>query len=272
MVYYNECDARTAACLRQLMRDGLIPKGDVDDRKIQEVKPKDLEGYSQCHFFAGIGGWPLALLLAGVPDDFPLWTGSCPCQSFSSAGEQRGFEDKRETAGDLWPEFKRLIAARRPALLFGEQVEAAVRVGDGRQSWLDRLARELGKAGYEVGSAVLPALYVGANHWRERIYFVADSSGQSAAPVLKPLGRSEGFDFWHGFWEDRVWFKGPDGKKHGREPGSRLVDDGLPATLALLHGAGNAIVPQQAAEFVAAFFEAKASLVRPRAKAARAGR
>jgi DNA (cytosine-5)-methyltransferase 1 len=250
------------------MRDGLIPQGDVDERDIEDVKKEDLEGYTQAHFFAGIGGWPLALALAGVPDDFPLWTGSCPCQDFSVAGNQPGFEGEK----DLWPEFHRLIAARRPALVFGEQVEAAVRVGDKRQSWLDRLASDLRETGYEVGSAVLSALLVGANHRRERIYFVADSDGESRTPVLKPLGHSEGFDFWHGFWEDRVWFKGSDGKKHGREPNSRLVDDGLPATLALLRGAGNAIVPQLAAEFVSAFFEAKGQMRKPKAKAASAGR
>jgi DNA (cytosine-5)-methyltransferase 1 len=283
MNYYNESNPEAAAWLRGLMREGLIPKGDVDDRDIRKVKKEDLEGYAQCHFFAGIGGWPLALMLAGVPDDFPLWTGSCPCQSFSVAGEQRGFEDER----DLWPTLKRLVAARRPSLLFGEQVEAAVRVGDGRRSWLDRLASDLGKTGYEFGSAVLSSLLVGTNHRRERIYFVADSDGQSGAPVLKPLGRGERgedlvsfvgegqrLDFWHGFWSDRVWYRSKaDGKKHGREPNSRLVDDGLPATLALLRGAGNAIVPQLAAEFIAAFFEAKsARRRRPKAMAARAGR
>jgi DNA (cytosine-5)-methyltransferase 1 len=252
------------------MRDGLIPRGDVDERDIEDVEKADLEGYDQAHFFAGIGGWPLALALAGVPDDFPLWTGSCPCQDFSVAGNQTGFEGER----DLWPEFHRLIAARRPALVFGEQVEAAVRVGDERQSWLDRLASDLRETGYEVGSAVLSALLVGANHRRERIYFVADSDGESRTPVLKPLGRGErGEDFWHGFWSDREWYRSKaDGKKHGREPNSRLVDDGLPATLALLRGAGNAIVPQLAAEFVSAFFEAKGQMRKPKAMAAKAGR
>jgi DNA (cytosine-5)-methyltransferase 1 len=267
------------------MRAGLIPRGDVDERSIKEVRPKDLDGYDQCHFFAGIGGWPLALQLAGVPEGFPLWTGSCPFQSFSAAGKQEGFEDER----DLWPRknrgFYRLIAARRPPLVFGEQVEAAVRVGDERQSWLDRLARDLGNAGYEFGSAVLSSLLVGADHRRERIYFVADSDGQSAAPTLRPLGSGkrgedlvafvgEGrqFDLRQGFWDDREWLKCSDGKRRGRESGAQPVDDGLPEAVALLRGAGNAIVPQLAAEFVTAFFEAKKARRRPKAMAARAGR
>jgi len=35
-----------------------------------------------------IGGWSYALRLAGWGDDRPIWSGSCPCQSFSSAGTQ----------------------------------------------------------------------------------------------------------------------------------------------------------------------------------------
>jgi len=278
--YYNEHDPEAAAWLRELIRKDLIPQGVVDERDIEDVKKKDLEGYDQAHFFAGIGGWPLALKIAGVPEDFPLWTGSCPCQDFSVAGKQEGFEGKR----DLWPEFRRLIAARRPPLVFGEQVEAAVRVGDDRQSWLDRLARDLGKAGYEFGSAVLSSLLVGADHRRERIYFVADSDGQSAAPALRPLGSGKGgedlvalvgdggvFDLPR-FWDDREWLECSDGKRRGRESGAQPVDDGIPEAVALLRGAGNSIVPQLASEFVTAFFEAKSARRRkPKSKAARAG-
>lgn len=59
--YYNEFDPDAAAWLRSLIRRGLIPAGDVDERSIEDVCPTDLRGYTQCHFFAGIGGWPLAL-------------------------------------------------------------------------------------------------------------------------------------------------------------------------------------------------------------------
>ena len=59
--YYNEWDAGAAAWLRELINNKLIPDGYVDERSITEVTPSDLEGFTQCHFFAGIGGWPLAL-------------------------------------------------------------------------------------------------------------------------------------------------------------------------------------------------------------------
>ena len=90
MNYYNEFDPFAAAWLRNLIADSLIPKGDVDDRDIRDVDPKDLKGYTQCHFFTGIAGWSLALQLAGWPDARPVWTGSPPCQPFSAIGNQLG--------------------------------------------------------------------------------------------------------------------------------------------------------------------------------------
>src|SRR4030095_3056253 len=88
--YYNEIDHAAAEWLRALIAAGLIPAGDVDERSIADVGPHDLAGYDQCHFFAGIGGWPYALRLAGWPDDRSVWTGSCPCPPFSPAGEGSG--------------------------------------------------------------------------------------------------------------------------------------------------------------------------------------
>ena len=85
-VYYNEIDAQAAAWLRELIRAGELPAGDVDCRSIVDVRADDLRGYRQAHFFAGIGGWPLALRLADIPTDRSVWTGSCPCQPFSAAG------------------------------------------------------------------------------------------------------------------------------------------------------------------------------------------
>lgn len=71
MNYYNEFDPKTAAWLRELIKAGAIPDGHVDERSIADVSPSDLKGYVQCHFFAGIGGWSLALQLAGWPETNP---------------------------------------------------------------------------------------------------------------------------------------------------------------------------------------------------------
>lgn len=167
--YYNEIDPYAAQWLRNLIAKNLIAPGDVDERSIVDVQPDDLKGYTQCHFFAGIGGWSYAARLAGYPDDRELWTGSCPCQPFSVAGKQQGKEDERH----LWPTFFNLIRARRPAVVMGEQVAAAV-----GKDWLDGVHSDLEGIGYACGAAVVPACAVDAPHRRDRLWFVADAEGQ----------------------------------------------------------------------------------------------
>ena len=162
--YYNEIDPYAAEWLRNLIVAGHIANGDVDERSIEEVEPYDLAGYVQCHFFAGIGGWSLALRLAGWPDNEPVWTGSVPCQPLSSAGQRQGHADRRH----LWPAFFRLIAECRPATVFGEQVASAL----GRE-WLAGVRADLEHMGYACGAADLPAACVGAPHIRQRLWWVA---------------------------------------------------------------------------------------------------
>ena len=181
-VYYNEHDPAACEWLRELMKKGSIPEGDIDERSIADVGPDDLKRYTQCHFFAGIGGWPLALRLAGV-QDLECWTGSCPCQPFSAAGKKRGTEDERH----LWPEFLRLIAERRPQLVVGEQVEAAVAHG-----WLDLVSSDLEAEGYAVGSVVMGAHSVGAPHIRQRLYWGGMLGDPYDGAQVGPLRREPG--------------------------------------------------------------------------------
>ena len=163
--YYNEFEPYAAQWLRNLIDSKLIADGDVDDRSIRDVAPGDLKGYTQCHFFAGIGVWSYALRLAGWPDDRPVWTGSCPCQPFSAAGKGAGFADERH----LWPEFHRLIAECRPPVVFGEQVASK----DGL-NWLDTVQSDMEASGYAIGATDLCAASVGAPHIRQRLWFVGE--------------------------------------------------------------------------------------------------
>ena len=162
--YYNEHDPFAAAWLRNLIARGLIAPGEVDERSIVDVPAGDLRGFDQCHFFAGIGGWSYALRLAGWPDDCAAWTGSCPCQPFSSAGKQLGHADERH----LWPAFHGLIAECSPAIVFGEQVASKI----GRE-WLAGVRADLEADGYACGAADLCAAGVGAPHIRQRLFWVA---------------------------------------------------------------------------------------------------
>ena len=177
--YYNEFDPYAAQWLRNLIAAGHIAPGDVDERSIAEVCADNLRGYTQCHFFAGIGVWSHALRLAGWPDDRPVWTGSCPCQPFSTAGKRRGHEDERH----LWPTWFRLIRELAPGSVFGEQVAN----GDGA-AWLDHVATDLEGDGYAVGAVSAPACGFGAPHIRQRLYWVAHAERGAAERHGHALG------------------------------------------------------------------------------------
>ena len=172
--YYNEFDPFAAAWLRELIKAGHIAPGDVDDRSIKDVSADDLRGYTQCHFFAGIGVWSHALRSAGWSDERPVWTGSCPCQPFSAAGKGGGFDDARH----LWPGFFRLIAECRPDVVLGEQVASK----DGL-AWLDLVYADLEGADYAVGAVDTCAAGFGAPHIRQRLYWTGlVAAGAGRAP------------------------------------------------------------------------------------------
>lgn len=313
--YYNEHDHEACAWLARLMKRGRIPKGDIDERCIRKVRVEEIRGYEQVHFFAGIGGWAHALRLARW--EGRVTTGSCPCQPFSSAGKGEGERDSRH----LWPEMRRLLAGRRDAVVFGEQVASA----DGR-AWYAGVRDDLEALGFAPGAADLCAAGVKAPHNRPRIYWMGKpNSGERGESVPKrspirgegkvgvPGNRSRvddslrerreegrvhdgeherlqpgptggrvahsndaGFSE-HGeesrrrknpgpqyppvsrrpsFWDRREWLDCGDGRTRAVEPGTFPLANGVPGRVALLKGYGNAIVPDLAAQFIAAAREA----------------
>jgi DNA (cytosine-5)-methyltransferase 1 len=173
--YYNELDPFAAQWLRNLIDADLIAPGDVDERSIVDVRPADLAGFTQCHFFAGVGGWSYALGLAGWPDERPVWTGSCPCQPFSLAGKRKGFSDDRH----LWPVWRELIRECAPSVVFGEQVASAT-------DWLGLVRSDLEAMGFAVGAIPVEAASAGADHLRDRYWFVADSESKQVGSAGQP--------------------------------------------------------------------------------------
>ena len=284
MNYYNEFDAYAAQWLRNLIAEKLIPAGDVDERDIRKVQASDLKGYTQCHFFAGIGGWPLALSLAGWREDEEVWTGSCPCQPFSQAGKRKGRADERH----LWPAFFGLIRQRHPLCVFGEQV-----AGPDGLEWLDGVRADLEDVGYACGAANLCAAGVGAPHIRQRLYWVADADGGIAGDGGVQRGRKHRQQQEDGGAGGMAHAENAIGRGMPQEPASSQVGgsspwsrhalipcsdgkarriplagdvgvaDGISAVGSVkkrsqkLRGFGNAIVPQVAAEFVMAYCEAR---------------
>lgn len=282
--YYNEFDKNAAAWLRELISDGLIAPGDVDERSIIDVDYRDLDGYTQHHFFAGIGGWSYALRIAGWPDDARVWTASLPCQPFSTAGKGLGKADERH----LLPHFLELVAKCKPGTIFGEQVERAIGHG-----WLDDLQTTMEAENYAVGHCVLGAHSIGAAHIRQRLYWVAKSTGercgearQLIAKHQKRIADASAVDGMADSMRKQInptnerrlhakscsnsvidWVFCRDEKYRPIEPGILPLADGFPrgmvhssdpnatqeARAMRLKGYGNAIVPQVAAEFIRAF-------------------
>jgi DNA (cytosine-5)-methyltransferase 1 len=199
---YNEIDIFAAEWLRNLIKAGQIADGIVDERSVADIDPDELSGFTQFHTFAGIGLWSLSLRNAGITDDMNVWTGSCPCQPFSSAGQQKGLDDERH----LWPAWFKHIDAQRPALIFGEQVASADAIGKANRkpdaepeqkkgwAWIDFVQDDLENAHYAVGAEAAPACSVGAPQIRLRTYFGAydsrlDSSALGAA--VDRMGNAE---------------------------------------------------------------------------------
>ena len=61
--------------------------------------------------------------------DFDVLVAGFPCQLFSTAGKQKGFQDPR---GNLFFEIARIVEAKRPSVVFLENVSNLVQHDDGK--------------------------------------------------------------------------------------------------------------------------------------------
>jgi DNA (cytosine-5)-methyltransferase 1 len=261
--YYNENDAYASNWLRNLIEAGHIAPGIVDDRSVNDVRASDLAGFTQCHFFAGIGIWSRALRDAGWPDDRPVWTGSCPCQPFSGAGQRRGRDDERH----LWPVWCDLIRECGPGTVIGEQVASPDAL-----DWLDHVQADMEDASYAFAAVDMGAAGIGAPHWRQRLWWVAnahcklqygrgagnpnrraESANDSGAGELANAdsngcgeARQHLAEAWddgagagrpgpvNGFWANADWIKCTDGKWRPVEPIHVKMVDGDTANMGRL--------------------------------------
>ena len=168
-----------------------------------------------------------------------LITGGYPCQPFSVAGQQRGAEDDRH----LWPEVFRIIKAARPRMVLCENVAGHINMG------LDEVLSDLESEGYAAQPIIIPACAVGAGHRRDRVWIIAYTKREGSQGCMPDncIPRSEReahakpSNGIADTWDSLARCRG----------GLREVD-GLPVKVVRdqCKGAGNAIVPQVAAEIL----------------------
>lgn len=120
------------------------------------------------------------------PDDIPdfdLLVAGFPCQPFSIAGRQLGFEDTR---GTLFFDIARILERKRPRHFILENVRNLVSHDKGRTFRV--IVKALDELGYLVEWQVLNSKDFGVPQNRERIYLVGHLGGLGSRAVLPFAG------------------------------------------------------------------------------------
>lgn len=182
------------------LKQRIIEKQKGDFKVLEHPTPS---GYSIIELFAGAGGLALGLENAGLKSkalveidkiavstlrhNRPDWniihddvsnisfqeneadivTGGFPCQAFSYAGKQLGFEDTR---GTLFFEFARIVNEVKPKILLAENVRGLVNHDQGRT--LKTMINILKNIGYRVAWQILRAQYLDVAQKRERLVII----------------------------------------------------------------------------------------------------
>jgi DNA (cytosine-5)-methyltransferase 1 len=100
-----------------------------------------------------------------------ILTGGFPCQPFSMAGKRKGTDDERY----LWGEMLRAIQEIKPKFVIAENVFGITNIDGGLV--FEQVCLDLEAEGYEVQPFIICAAAKNAPHRRDRIWFVAYSTG-----------------------------------------------------------------------------------------------
>jgi len=113
--------------------------------------------------------------------DFDIMCGGFPCQSFSLAGNRKGFEDTR---GTLFFEIARLVKEKRPSILLLENVKGLLSHEEGKTFGV--IIQTLDELGYDVEWQLLNSKYFVPQN-RERVFIIGHLRGSGSREIL-PLG------------------------------------------------------------------------------------
>ena len=157
-----------------------------------------------------------------------------PCQDISIAGPGTGLAGERS---GLWREVVRAVRVVRPKYVCLENVAALLRRGMGR------VLGDMAALGYDTEWHCIPAAYVGARHIRDRVWVVANASGDG---LERPIQIGDSLkaaipDDWRP--SARASFP-LDVESWASEPAFLGKNDDVPAWMDEVNAYGNAVVPQ----------------------------
>ena len=159
-------------------------------------------------------------------------TGGFPCQPFSNSGRKLGKNDPRH----LWPAMLGVINEVRPSWVIGENVPTLESLGG-----LDEVCGDLEAIGYAAQPFNIPAFVAGAPFIGDRLWILAAPTCyglQGSRECIEPINCETG-----AFGEADTFI---DAFQRHAVPFVCRRHDGVSRNVAqaVLHGYGNAIVPQ----------------------------
>ena len=131
-----------------------------------EIKDYAIKAYKNYYLGSEVAG-DITKIPSSSIEDFDFLLAGFPCQPFSSAGLQRGFEDTR---GTLFFEIERILKEKEPFGFLLENVEGLVNHDKGRT--LEVILRHLKALKYEVSYKLIDSQYFGLAQSRKRVYIV----------------------------------------------------------------------------------------------------
>lgn len=164
-------------------------------------------------------------------------TAGFPCQDISYAGEGAGLSGERS---GLWWQVRRTLRMVRPRFALLENVAALLNRGMGT------VLGSLAAIGYDAEWHCIPAGGIGAPHWRDRLWIIANPCGAGGERLVQGLDFGEAGSWrWRGEEDLRAVTDAPfEHSDRWPEPLVCRMDDGIPDRVERCHAAGNAVVPQ----------------------------
>ena len=149
----------------------------------------DIDKYAVQTYNKNFGeNWEATDIRTIKTDDIPeidILCGGFPCQAFSIAGKRRGFNDTR---GTLFFEIARIIKAKRPKIVFLENVKGLLNHNKGQTFSI--IIQTLSELGYGVQWMVLNSKFFGVPQNRERVFIIGSLRGERRPEIL-PFRRTD---------------------------------------------------------------------------------